>query len=189
LVAAGIAGEAVNGSSGAAAGLVVGFVLSRWLGHLESPEVVRARDQIAHDLPLAIDLMAACAAAGHPSERVIAVVSRSVGGPLAERLDRLSARFELGADPLTAWRSLTDDPQLAPLARTMMRALESGAPISQALSRLADDNRRRRRTTTQQRARSVGVKSAGPLALCFLPAFMVLGVVPTVVGAFSHLGW
>ncbi len=189
VTAAGVAGDAVSGPTGAAVGAVGGFILSRWLGRLESPEVVRAREQVARDLPLAIDLMAACAAVGHPSDRIVAVVAGSVGGPLGERLDGLSARVALGADPLTAWRSLTSDQQLAPLARAMTRALESGAPVSQALSRLADDSRRRRRTATQLQARNVGVKAAGPLALCFLPAFMVLGVVPTVVGAFSHLGW
>lgn len=189
VVAAGVAGEAANGSAGAAVGVVGGWMLSRWLGRLEPPEVVKARERVARDLPLAIDLMAACAAVGHPSDRMIAVVAGSVGGPLGERLGGLSAQVTLGTDPLAAWRSLMGDQQLAPLARAMSRALESGAPVSQALGRLADDSRRRRRTATQLQARSVGVKAAGPLALCFLPAFMVLGVVPTVVGAFSHLGW
>jgi tight adherence protein B len=37
------------------------------------------------------------------------------------------------------------------------------------------------------RARQVGVLAAGPLGLCFLPAFMLIGVVPTVVGTFTDL--
>jgi hypothetical protein len=39
----------------------------------------------------------------------------------------------------------------------------------------------------QKRARTVGVRAAGPLGLCFLPAFMLVGIVPTVVGGFAHL--
>ncbi len=31
------------------------------------------------------------------------------------------------------------------------------------------------------------MKAAGPLAACFLPAFMLIGVVPTIAGAFSNL--
>ena len=37
----------------------------------------------------------------------------------------------------------------------------------------------------QARARSLGVRTAAPLGLCFMPAFIVLGVVPTVIGTFS----
>jgi hypothetical protein len=31
-------------------------------------------------------------------------------------------------------------------------------------------------------ARSAGVRAVAPLGLCFLPAFVLVGVVPTVVG-------
>jgi hypothetical protein len=31
-------------------------------------------------------------------------------------------------------------------------------------------------------ARAVAVRAAAPLGLCFLPAFVLLGVVPTVLG-------
>ncbi|MGH3449042.1 MAG: type II secretion system F family protein, partial [Nocardioidaceae bacterium] len=135
----------------------------------------------------AVDLMAACAVVGRPPEQSLQVVSTAVGGALAARLDGMSARLSLGADPATEWARLADDEQLAPLGRTMRRTLESGAPLVDGLSRLAEDRRRERRTQTQLRARSVGVKAAGPLAVCFLPAFMVIGVIPTVVGAFQSL--
>jgi len=69
----------------------------------------------------------------------------------------------------------------------MQRSAESGAPLAEGLSRLAEDRRRERRTQTQVRARNVGVKAAGPLAACFLPAFMLVGVVPTVAGSFQRL--
>ncbi len=69
----------------------------------------------------------------------------------------------------------------------MLRALESGAPLADGLTRLAADRRRERNTQVQRRARTVGVKAAGPLAACFLPAFMLIGVVPTIAGAFSRL--
>lgn len=186
-VAAGVAGWALGGPVGAVVGAVSGIGISWWIGRLEPPEAIRAREQIARDLPLAVDLLAACAAVGQPADRSLTVVSQAVGGPLGTRLDGLQARLALGADPLAAWQLLGADEQLAPMARTMVRALQSGAPVAAGLTRLADDSRRRRRTLTQLRARNVGVRAAGPLALCFLPAFMVIGVVPTVVGAFSHL--
>lgn len=182
-----VSGWALSGPLGAAVGLVCGAALAEWIGRLEPPAATRRREQVDRDLPLAIDLFAACAAVGHPVDRALGVVAGAVGGPLAARFEELLARLALGADPLTEWQHLAADQQLAPLARTMVRALESGAALVTGLSRLADDSRRVRRTSTQLKARSVGVKAAGPLAVCFLPAFMLIGVVPTVAGAFSSL--
>lgn len=169
-------------------GLLSGFLLSWWLGRLESPSVAREREQMARDLPLTIDLLAACAEVGLPVQAALGPIAQAVGGPLAVRLDNVSARLALGASPLEEWTRLARDQQLAGLGRTMVRAHRSGAPVAQGLNRLAVDRRRERRTQAQVNARAVGVKVAAPLAACFLPAFMLIGVVPTVVGGFTHLG-
>lgn len=169
------------------AGIPCGVLLSWWVGRLETPSAARARKQIMRDLPLAVDLLAACAYVGRPVDSSLGIVSRAVGGALADKLQPIMARLALGADPLTEWRRVAADPTLAPLARTMARTLESGAPLAVGLSRLAADRRRERRTATQLVARNVGVKAAGPLAACFLPAFMLIGVVPTIAGAFTNL--
>jgi pilus assembly protein TadC len=114
-------------------------------------------------------------------------VAAAVGGPISEELGAVSARLAVGADPVSVWRALTGDSVLAQLARTMLRALETGAPVAQGLSRLVDDQRRARRWEAEQRARAVGVKAAAPLALCFLPAFVTVGIVPTIAGAATQL--
>ncbi len=188
VVAVGAAGWLVVGPSlSAVCAVPVGLGLSWWLGTLESPSATRAREEIARDLPVAVDLLAACALVGRPPEQSLAVVARAVGGAVGARLDVVTARLALGADPQVEWRRVMTDPQLAPLARTMLRTLESGAPLVDGLTRLAADRRRERRASVQARARTVGVKAAGPLAVCFLPAFMLIGVVPTIAGAFTHL--
>jgi hypothetical protein len=46
---------------------------------------------------------------------------------------------------------------------------------------VADDQRRRRRWSAEAAARRAGVHAVGPLVLCFLPAFVLLGVVPVVL--------
>jgi Flp pilus assembly protein TadB len=177
----------LGGSLLVACGVPAGVALSWWLGRLESPSQARDREAIAHDLPLAAELLAACVVVGRPVDDGLRLVSRAIGGPLGARLDSVTTRLALGADPLTEWRRATADAQLAPLARTLARTLASGAPVGDALTRLAEDRRRERRTQTQLRARNVGVKAAGPLAACFLPAFMLIGIVPTIAGAFSRL--
>ncbi|MCW2777557.1 MAG: hypothetical protein JWN17_1282, partial [Frankiales bacterium] len=51
-----------------------------------------------------------------------------------------------------------------------------------AVARLAADARAEARSAAEQRARRAGVLAVAPLGLCFLPAFVLLGVVPVVVG-------
>ncbi len=180
-------GWVVAGPALGVVGVPAGLGLSVWIGRLESPEAARAREEIDRDLPLAVDLLAACAGAGRPPGESLSLVSSAVGGALGTRLGEISARVSLGVDPASEWSRCAADPQLSGLARTMQRSAESGAPLVDGLTRLAEDQRRDRRTRTQVKARNVGVKAAGPLAACFLPAFMLVGVVPTVVGSFRNL--
>ncbi|MGI8700425.1 MAG: type II secretion system F family protein [Nocardioidaceae bacterium] len=183
----GFLGQLLGGPVAAAGGAAAGAALSIWIGRLEPPSVARAREEIDGDLPLAVELLAACASVGRSPQDVLPVVGRAVGGPLSERLAEATARLSLGADPVAEWTRLSHDDQLGELGRTLLRSAEHGAPLAEGLARLAEDRRRERRTTTQLRARSVGVKAAGPLAACFLPAFMLIGVVPTVAGSFQQL--
>jgi hypothetical protein len=69
----------------------------------------------------------------------------------------------------------------------MVRAQRSGASVTHEVSRLADDLERRAHQHVEERARAVGVRAALPLCGCLLPAFLLVGVVPLVVGLLSSL--
>ncbi len=177
-----------SGPALAGVGAVAGLALSWWIGRFEPPSVTKAREEINRDLPMAVDLLAACLLVGRPVDQALAVVGEAMGGALRDAFEAVRARLALGAHPVDEWRRVErQQPQLASFARSMARSLESGAPLVDGLGRLGEDLRRARRTALQLRARNVGVKAAAPLAACFLPAFMVIGVVPTVAGAFAHL--
>jgi len=186
-VSVALVGWAVAGTAAGALGAVAGLLLSIWIGRLESPTASRERAEVDRDLAVAVDLLAACAATGGSPEASLAVVQRAIGGALGARLGEIGARLSLGADPVSEWDRWGGDANLAGLARAMRRSAESGAPLADGLARVAEDHRRDRRVRTQVRARSVGVKAAGQLAACFLPAFVLVGVVPTVVGSFQQL--
>jgi len=186
-VSGAVAGQAIGGIRAAVAGMALGAVCSWLIAHLEPASARRRREEVERDLPVAVDLLAACAVAGLAVEASVSVVATAVGGPLGEILADQAARVRLGADPLQEWRRLRAHPEIGELARSMARSLESGAALVDSLTRLGVDVRRARATTLQRRARSVGVRAAGPLGLCFLPAFMLVGVVPTIVGGFEHL--
>jgi pilus assembly protein TadC len=61
--------------------------------------------------------------------------------------------------------------------------VESGTMMVEALRRHAAAAREARRADQVIRARSVGVRSVLPLMICFIPSFLLLGVVPTVVSS------
>ena len=132
------------------------------------------------DLPVACDLLAVCLAAGIPIGAAIAAVGGAVAGPLGAELDEVAALYRLGAAPRQAWSGVP--PGLGPLARVLVRAGESGSSVVPSLQRLAGDLRTTQRGAVEASVRRAGVWVLAPLGVCFLPAFLCLGVVPMVLG-------
>lgn len=189
LLAAAVAGLAVtrfvDGPVGWLAGVVVGGGLLRWFQTLEGAQERRRHEQMVRDLPVVVDLLVACLQAGRAVADSLDVVADAWPGPVSRELRTVSAQLSLGGDPAAVWRAWGADPALEPLARAFSRAARSGASVTATLQHASTDLRQRRRWAGQARARSVGVRTAAPLGLCFMPAFIVLGVVPTVIGTFS----
>jgi len=184
--AAGSAGLAVAvamGSwTGVAAGLVVAVLLARFLSRLEPRAARLRREQIDRDRVLAADLMAACLTAGAAPVDAAAAVVDALGGPVGHELSSVIRAVRLGADPATTWLRLCREPGLAPLGRACARAVETGAPLAETVALLADDQRSARRSAAAEAAHRAGVAATAPLGLCFLPAFLLLGVVPVLLG-------
>src|SRR5699024_10915655 len=103
-------------------------------------------------------------------------------GPVAEELEVVAARLDTAADPRDVWRELAGHPMLGPVGRAVLRSETTGAPPAGIVAQLAQDMRRERRADVARRGRSVGVGTAAPLGLCFLPAFFLVGIVLTVIG-------
>ena len=69
------------------------------------------------------------------------------------------------------------------MAADLARSVESGTMLGVALSVHAEEARAMRSAAVEVAARKVGVRSVLPLMLCFIPAFLLLGIVPTLVSA------
>ncbi|MGH3979320.1 MAG: type II secretion system F family protein, partial [Pseudonocardiaceae bacterium] len=63
----------------------------------------------------------------------------------------------------------------------------SGAALSASLASLSAEARATARERSEARAQRAGVLITGPLGLCFLPAFLTIGVIPVVIGLASRL--
>lgn len=177
----------LGGTIGLLAAPLAGLVAWQVLGRAEDPALARRRERLEDELPTAVDLLGACLDAGAAPESALVVTGRAMGGPVQVELAAVNARLELGVDPATVWSDLGRHPQLGPLGRTVARAHDSGASVAAAVHALAAELRERAEAEVEARARSIEVKAAAPLGLCLLPAFVLLGIVPMVAGAFSAM--
>ena len=161
-------------------GVVVG------LGRVE-PRAARQRRQVlVLQTPQALELMASCLTAGLPVRGACAVVVDAFDGPVAEDLGRVRSSTDLGVSDADAWLQLADHGQLGAAAADLARSVESGTLLVDTLRHHALQARGRREAALQVVARSVGVRSVLPLMTCFIPAFLLLGVVPTVASALAR---
>ena len=89
-----------------------------------------------------------------------------VGFPLSRGLEEIAI-----ANP--GWRSISD---------ALITSLHSGSPITDQLADVEFVLQSSIDTEKLRRIKSVAVKSVLPLGLCFLPAFILLAVIPIVAG-------
>jgi pilus assembly protein TadC len=118
-----------------------------------------------------------------PVRTACAAVVRTFDGPVADDLGQVLSLLELGVSDVAAWSALHDHPQLGLAAADLARSVESGTSMVEGLRHHAAAARKARRSALQVQARAVGVRSVLPLMTCFIPSFMLLGVVPAVVSA------
>lgn len=145
----------------------------------------RSRD-LAEAAALA-DLLAACLAAGCAPVDAVEAVTRARPGPVADHLAGAATRVRAGADPARAWRELETRADLAALGRTLARTAESGTAAAGAVAGQARRQRLARRVEADAAIARLTVFAALPLGLCFLPAFLCLGVIPVVMDLGSGL--
>jgi len=148
------------------------------------------------------DLLAACLDAGMSvGAALLAVPGGSDAGPRVEALarpdpvnedpitllDAVAALLMLGADPQTAWRSAQQHPDLTSLAAAARRSAAVGAGFADAVREHAVTLRAALADSAERSAGRAGVAMTAPLGLCFLPAFLCLGLAPVIVGLLTSL--
>ncbi|GAA3536983.1 hypothetical protein AFL01nite_11610 [Aeromicrobium flavum] len=176
------------GPVGLVAGLAAAPLVHRQAAGWESAGSRRHRELLVRQAPLALDLVAAVLAAGRSPHDAVRVVALHTPAPLGEELIALAHRVRLAADPAMAWRSLDGD-VLEPVGRAFARAETSGAAIVPLVRDTADDLRRRARAARRESVGRVGVRTTVPMGLCLLPAFVLVGVAPTVLAALGSAGF
>ncbi len=178
---AGLAGVlVVDGPLGLVVGAVLAVIAARHKRRsLAEPDRVVAATRTL-ELPIAVEVLASCLAIGATQQQALHAAGGGLGGSLAADFSRVAGALGVGADVGEAW-SLVPSTDLRSLAAVLGRAHFTGAPVATQLWSLADQHRQLARVVAMDAARTLGVRSTGPLGLCFLPAFVLIAVVPLVL--------
>lgn len=129
---------------------------------------------------LVADLLSASIEAGLPLTDATDVVHAALAGSVRDELGHVVRAYELGASTSEAWDRIPAASTLAPVAQAVTRTYDSGAALGPVLRACAEDMRRDHRARAEIAARSAGVRAIGPLTACFLPAFLLMGVLPVI---------
>ncbi|MEU6643296.1 type II secretion system F family protein [Saccharomonospora sp. NPDC046836] len=163
------------------AGALAWFATRTWL----------SRRKAGADEPLRLaatgDLLAACLTAGLPVPTAVRAVADTAPQAAAAALHATADLLALGAEPAQAWEPARCCPATAELARAAYRTARSGSALAQVALAMAERARSNVADVAEARAQRAGVLITGPLGLCFLPAFLCLGVIPVVIGLASRL--
>ncbi len=126
--------------------------------------------------------LAVCLEAGLPVAAAVSAAAEPLDGITGATLRRIAGLLELGGDPAQAWQTAQGDPATAAFARAAGRSAATGAALARTARAESARVREALTDVAEARAQRAGVLIAAPLGLCFLPAFLVLGVVPVVIG-------
>jgi tight adherence protein C len=166
---------------------IVGAGLAhRWLCIRRAANATRRSVQA---FPDALDLLVLTIRAGYLPAQAIVEIAPFLPAPLHPAFIAVGQAMDRGerfADALHHLRA-----ELGPIAQPLVDSLSAadryGLPLAPVLERLASEARQQRRRDGEASARELPVRLAMPLVLCTLPSFVLLAIVPLLLGALSSL--
>ena len=141
-------------------------------------------------LPDAIELIVVAVRAGRTPTDAVLTAARSADDVLEPAFVAFEHRLRRGAAFADALMAFADQigGSAVPMAEAMATADRYGLPLAPVLDRLVDEARAERRRQAAEAARRLPVALSFPLVTCSLPAFVLLAIVPAVLGAVASLG-
>ena len=125
--------------------------------------------------------------AGLPLLSALSNVVSLLSTSLKSDIDRVYSLLLLGAEPAQAWAVLKNDRVLSQLSTAIASAQKDGRSLTSVVDRastLCYENSLKR---SRERVKSLSVKLALPVGLCFLPSFLIGAIGPIVYSFFASL--
>ena len=163
------------------------WLLKRTLTLLPSEaSVARAKEREREGL-FFLSALGGSLKAGLPLLPALANVATRLTSSLKSDIEKVYSLLLLGAEPKQAWGVLVDDPQLGSCARAIARAQLEGRSLAVVVDRMITEVFEKSLTRSKERVKSLSVKLALPIGLCFLPSFLIGGIGPVIYSFFSSL--
>lgn len=152
-----------------------------WTRRLSGTRDASAELDAAQDL----DFFALCLRSGLPVVTAVAAVAHA-GSYWSPVWSSIARRAWWGLPTTTVWSGTAGTP-LADIAMRAERVNHSGARLADDVEAMAMELRTRLADSRSERAARSAVYITMPLACCFLPAFVVVGLVPVGIGLLSGM--
>jgi tight adherence protein B len=165
------------GSLAVGAGLVLLVAGRVWSDRLVA--AARGADRPGVDVQVVVELVAAALRSGAGVPRALEATGVAVGGTDGVELTRAAHALVLGADWERVWTGVPAE--LDPMVRALRGAWLDGAAPGEALRAAGEEVRHERRATARTAAARLGVRLVLPLGTCYLPAFVLVGLVPVLL--------
>lgn len=155
---------------------------------------VRQRQTILRrGLPDVLDMMVVCAEAGLGLNAAIQRVAleMEIQHPfLADELKTTMLQMGAGMESRTALQELanrTGMAEMRALVSTLQQAMRYGTSISETLRVFSEEMRNKRLEAAQEKAAKISVQMLIPVALCMLPAVLVIVMAPPMIKLLAQM--
>ena len=147
------------------------------------------RSKRAEGWPEAIELVILAIHAGSAPLAAVESTAALLDGETGAAFAEVVHRCHRGSGLADALRALPDrlGPSASEFADSFAAAERYGSALGPVLDRLAAEARAERRRRAEADARALPVRLSFPLVACTLPSFVLLAVVPAVLGAVASL--
>ncbi|QSB05453.1 type II secretion system F family protein [Natronoglycomyces albus] len=182
----GVAVASISGWAGIAVASLAGFLCHRILSSKEGRAEKARLLALKPSWMWCLDLLASGLRSGAPFPRVAQAVASAMPPGLSGRLSRMAQMLLMGAPTREAVAELGDLPGRDRLCDQLERSDQSGAALANGMREMAAGLRRCEQNVAHARAGRASVMLVGPLCLCFLPAFVIAGVLPVIFGLLAN---
>ena len=155
--------------------------------------IANRQKTIRRAFPDALDLLVVCSEAGLSLDSAIQKVAAeiSISQPvLADELDIVIAETRAGIERHKALQRLverTGVEDIKGLVSTLAQSMRFGTSIVETLKVYSEDLRDKRTQAAEAVAAKIGTKLIFPLAVCLLPAFLLVVMAPAII-IFKQMG-
>ena len=172
--------------------LLAFFLLGLFIPYYWLKKVVGTRqNEVAKNLPNALDLITTSVEAGLGLDAAFAKVAEKVPGPFSDELAQAQRESTMGRSHRDALQDIirrTGVPEVASFINSVIHAQATGSNIGEVLRTQAEQIRMKQRQRVEQAAQKMPIWMTFPLILFLLPSLFIVILGPAAISVLQKLG-